>query len=66
MKQFYTKLLLLALCATAALPSRAHDCEVDGIYYNLDEASLTASVTYRGERYFDYKNEYTGNVFRGA
>ena len=36
MKQLYAKLLLLALCAAAALPTRAYDCEVDGIYYNLD------------------------------
>lgn len=33
-----------------SLPMSAHDCEVDGIYYNLDNTNLTATVTYKGSR----------------
>lgn len=51
---------LLLLCATVAT---AHDFEVDGIYYNiLSEDDKTVEVTYRGNNYDSYSNEYTGNV----
>ena len=48
--------LLLPLAATA------HDFEVDGIYYNLSSDGSGAIVTYRGESYYQYANEYTGDV----
>ena len=37
----------------------AHDVEIDGIYYNLDETNKTAGVTYRG---YGYDDEYSGSV----
>ena len=41
--------LSLALMASVvAVPTLASDTAVDGIYYDFDESSLTASVTYRG------------------
>ena len=40
----------------------AHDVEIDGIYYNLDEANKTAAVTYKGYNEFEYSNEYSGSV----
>ena len=39
----------------------AHDVEIDGIYYNLDETNNTAEVTYEGDVY-TYYNEYNGSV----
>ena len=39
----------------------AHDVEIDGIYYNLDEINKTAEVTHRGEYYYSY-DEYSGSV----
>ena len=39
----------------------AHDVEIDGIYYNLDETNKTAEVTYRGIYDMEY-NEYSGSV----
>ena len=30
----------------------AHDVEIDGIYYNLDEINKTAEVTHRLSRYY--------------
>ena len=38
----------------------AHDVEVDGIFYNLNRADMTASVTYKGEYYF--YEDYSGEV----
>ncbi len=48
------------LCATATM---AHDFEVGGIYYNiLSEEKKTVEVTYRGDSYSSYDNEYSGSV----
>lgn len=51
--------LFVALLATTSL--WAHSFEVDGIYYNYLEGKNVA-VTYRGDRYHDYDNEYAGEV----
>ena len=40
MKKFF--LFLITLCI--GINAWAYDCEVDGIYYNLDETNMTASV----------------------
>ena len=39
----------------------ASDTAVDGIYYDFDDANLTATVTYRGSFSSEY-DEYTGDV----
>ena len=52
-------LLLTLLCLS--LSARAHDAEVDGIFYNLDATNKTATVTFKGDNSGDY-NEYSGNV----
>ncbi len=39
----------------------ASDTAVDGIYYDFDDANLTATVTYRGSYSYEY-DEYTGDV----
>ena len=37
--------------------------EVDGIYYNITSSTeSTVSVTFRGNYYSSYSNEYTGSV----
>ena len=57
-KHLFTALLLL--CTTVVT---AHDFEVDGIYYYiLSEDDKTVEVTYRGNNYDSYSNEYAGNV----
>ena len=53
-------LLLTLLCLS--LSARAHDAEVDGIFYNLDAANKTATVTFQGDDAFSYDNEYSGDV----
>ena len=52
-------LLTLLLCTSMAW---AHDVEVDGIYYNLNQTNKTAAVTFKGPSYDSYHNEYSGEV----
>ena len=47
MKQLYLKTLVLLLLCMAGTNAFAYDCEVGGIYYNLDRVYKTASVTYQ-------------------
>ena len=57
-KNLFTALLLLLSVAV-----NAHDFEVGGIFYNItDESNKTVEVTYRGNSYSAYYNEYTGKV----
>ena len=58
MKHYFLLLTLLCL----SLSARAHDAEVDGIFYDLDAANKTAAVTYKGDNYNSYSNEYSGDV----
>ena len=58
MKNYFLLLTLLCL----SLSARAHDAEVDGIFYNLDAANKTATVTFKGDYYESYDNEYSGDV----
>ena len=63
LKKFPRAILAITMLLMVALPSRAHDFEVDGIYYNvLDESAKTVEVTYGGSSSVDYSNEYTGSV----
>ena len=52
-------LLTLLLCTSMAW---AHDVEVDGIYYNLNQTYKTATVTFKGFSFSSYDNEYSGEV----
>ena len=58
MKNYFLLLTLLCL----SLSARAHDAEVDGIFYNLDAALKTATVTLRGAYSSSYDHEYSGDV----
>ena len=51
---------LLLLMATVA---SAHDFEVGGIYYIITNSTTKeVAVTYKGNSYSEYSNEYTGSV----
>ena len=52
-------LLTLFLCTSMAW---AHDVEVDGIYYNLNQTNKTTTVTLKGSYFYSYDNEYSGEV----
>ena len=58
------KTLLLTITALlCSLTATAHDFEVEGIYYTITDATnKTVAVTYRGNNYTSYSNEYSGAV----
>ena len=59
-----TKHWLMTIAALlCSLAASAHDFEVGGIYYNITSSSdLTVAVTYKGDYYDSYSNEYSGAV----
>ena len=59
MKKYILSIFLLALPILAS----AYDCQVDGIYYNLNSDEKTAEVTYQGTDQYGYpKSYYSGSV----
>ena len=57
------KLIFASLCLFCSAVVFAHDFKVDGIYYNITDAtSKIVEVTYKGIDYDSYSNEYTGRV----
>lgn len=59
MKQLL-KLTFLLLALLLPATAMAHDFEVNGIYYNIN--GNEATVTYRGSSYYQYSDEYSGNI----
>ena len=53
-------LLLLLVASVSAI--YASDIKVGGIWYDFDSSTKTASVTYQGNSYDDYDDEYSGIV----
>ena len=53
-------ILLFSALMLSCIALWAHDVEIGGIYYNLNETKKTAEVTYYGDD--DYNNEYSGSV----
>ena len=51
-----------AVLLLSAASASAHDFEVNGIYYNIGYWNNTASVTYKGNSWDAYDNEYSGTV----
>ena len=60
MKKHLLKTLFLCLFALVGTTAFAYDCEVDGIYYNLNTTNQTASVTYLSD--FNRGRVYSGVV----
>ena len=56
------KRLLFLFAAFATLVASAQTkVEIDGIWYNLDESTQQAEVTFKGDSYYDY-DEYSGSI----
>ena len=56
-------LVLAVMGLLCCMSVTAHNFEVDGIYYNItSQADKTVAVTYRGDSYDSYSNEYSGEV----
>ena len=63
MKSLLQKSMLAIACLLCSIGVNAHDFEVDGIYYNITNTSPNqVEVTFRGNYYNSYENEYTGTV----
>lgn len=60
MKHLYLKCLFLGILTLFSINVSAFDCNVDGIYYNLNKTDKTASVTYYN--YSSNQSTYTGSV----
>ena len=52
--------LLLTLLLAGGFVATAHDFEVDGIYYKINDYEV--SVTYKGTSYTQYHDRYSGSV----
>ena len=63
MKQkFFKRLAAAAVLLLSAATASAHDFEVNGIYYNINSDGTSVGVTYKGNYYDYYDNEYSGAV----
>ena len=63
MKQTLQKLLIAIVGLFVSANAFAHGFEVGGIYYSVSSTTnLTCAVTYRGDSYYSYVNEYIGDV----
>ena len=58
-KNIFLSLLLVALSSISLV---AHDFEVDGIYYKINDDGVSVSVTYKGSSYSSGSNTYSGHV----
>ena len=59
MKKLFTFLFALIVGVGTICAS---DTQVNGIYYNFNKTTQTATVTYRGDSYDTYNKEYSGAV----
>ena len=59
MKKLFSLFLALAACTGTIFASNT---QVDGIWYNFDNSSMTAEVTYRGPSYTAYTEEYASSL----
>ena len=60
MKRF---IIIFSLALASLLRMAADTVKIDGIFYNLNETTLEAEVTYNEEVYTTGVNSYTGEVF---
>ncbi|MBR5332477.1 MAG: leucine-rich repeat domain-containing protein [Muribaculaceae bacterium] len=63
MKYNLNKLLFAIVSLFLSTTALAHDFEVNGIYYNfIDQSANTVAVTFKGDKYYSYSDEYTSAV----
>ena len=59
----FKSLVLAVMGLLCCMSVSAHDFEVDGIYYDITSSTnKTVAVTYRGNIYDSYSDEYSGEV----
>ena len=63
MKQKIKQTLIVIVGLLLSTTAFAHDFKVDGIFYNfIDKNAKIVEVTYKGDYYNSYSNEYSGSV----
>lgn len=62
MNKLLRKSLLLFVAMITMQTATAHDVEINGVYYNLNHNEKTAEVTFKGNTFSQYKDEYKGHV----
>ena len=60
------KHLLFLFATLLPLAASAEKVEIEGIWYNLNESALQAEVTYKGDSYNSFKDEYSGPITLSA
>lgn len=57
-----TPILVVAILL-CSMPTTAHEFEIDGKYYNIKSSTAqTVEVTYKGNNYSQYNDEYFGHI----
>ena len=59
--KFHRAVVTIAMMLIGWLPSLAHDFEANGIFYDKISDN-TVAVTYKGDSYYSYDDEYLGNI----
>ena len=59
--KFYRAIVAIAMMLIGWLPALAHDFEANGIFYDKISDN-TVAVTYKGDSYYSYDDEYLGNI----
>ena len=62
MKQKIKQTLMAIVGLLLSTTTFAHDCEISGVFYNVDFYNGTLEVTYKGANMYSYSNEYSGDV----
>ena len=62
MKHLYLKCLFIGILPLVSITVSAYDCNVDGLYYDLDETAKTARVTYLYFNSSSNKSAYSSSV----
>ena len=58
-RSFLKSIIAMAISLSISINAFAHDFEVDGVFYNfIDKIANTVEVTYKGDDFFSYDNEY--------
>ena len=55
-------LLLLVAALTTLVASAQTKVEINGIWYNLVSKAKQAEVTFKGDSYYEYDDEYSGSI----
>lgn len=56
------KVLMFIILSLGTIVTFAHDMCIDGIYYRFNNVTKEATVTFKGDFWHEYHNEYSGTI----